>query len=170
LLLTQFSGKFDHPTFMLAQASLLMNELARLREHQPNLPIIMCGDFNSERRSLVREYVLNGMPNLSENEEGVIDICRGEGDACDAGKFSSVWKNEFNKTCDKSFERGERVWTADCFDIWKQLWFETQSATGRSLLPRNHCRIVPLADAYEDQHRDECAFTVPGEKLIIDHM
>jgi hypothetical protein len=149
-------GKFDHPTFQLAQASLLMDELIRLREHQPRLPIVFCGDLNSTRQSLVREYILHGMPPAGDSPGHFNSP---------AGPFSEVWQREFNKTCDKRAAERDRVWTEDGFP-WQQLWFnETKGAT---LLPRN--KNFPLEDAFEDLHNDEEAFTNPGEHLIIDHM
>jgi hypothetical protein len=150
------TGKFDHPTFQLAQASVLMNELIRLRYNQPKLPIVFCGDLNSTRQSLVREYILHGMPPKGEAEG--LSLVAGA-----MQKFSQVWQDEFNKTFDKLAE--VKVWTRDCFP-WQQLWFD--ETNGSTLLPRNH--DLPLADAFEDLHNDENAVTNPGERLVIDHM
>jgi hypothetical protein len=87
------SGKFLQPTFQLAQASLLMKEITRLREYQPQLPIVVCGDFNSGRKSLLREYMLHGMPaKQDENDELVFP---------EDGPYSEVWLREFNKKIEK---------------------------------------------------------------------
>jgi hypothetical protein len=153
------TGKFDHPTFQLAQASLLMKELMHLRENQPHLPIIMCGDLNSTRQSLVREYILHGMPAIS----------KGDGQGLEFNKqgleFSDVWEREFNRKFDK--EQEARAWTPDCFP-WQQLWFGSESSP--ALLPKKRPDTFPLEDAFQDLHQCEEAFTIPGENLVIDHM
>ena len=155
------SGKFESPTFQLAQASLLMGELDRLRSNQPNLPIVLCGDLNSSRKSLVREYLLHGMPNMTASEEP-------RSVTSQEGKFSAVWQEEFNRKFDKGlyFSNGEKIWEQDCFP-WQELWY-VDGPGDRSLLPRSP--NVPLADAFQEFHEDSRAFTNPGDRLIIDHM
>jgi hypothetical protein len=157
------SGKFESPTFQLAQASLLMGELDRLRSNQPNLPIVLCGDLNSSRKSLVREYLLHGMPNV-EVESGEPRLLISQD-----GKFSAVWQEEFNRKFDKEqyYSNGEKIWEEDCFP-WQQLWY-IDGPDDRSLLPRRSPN-VPLADAFQEFHEDPLAFTNPGDQLIIDHM
>ena len=143
----------------LAQASLLMKELIRLRQNQPKLPIVFCGDLNSERKSLVREYILQGMPRISKGDgEGLFFDMQERVPA----SFSDVWKTEFNQMFDRKEET--RTWKPDCFP-WQQLWFGTEE-----LLPRNGSHIVPFQDAFEELHDDPKAFTNPGDDLIIDHM
>jgi len=151
------TGKYDHPTFQLAQASLLMNELIRLRHNQPSLPIILCGDLNSTRQSLVRDYILHGMPTKDQLEQ--CEKCF-SGDAAGhglGGGFSAAWQTEFNK------QKPEKTWIPDCFP-WQQLWF----GEGDPLLPIKP--TFPLLDAFEELHSDKASFTNPGDNLIIDHM
>ena len=94
------SGKFLEPTFQLAQASLLMKEITRLREYQPQLPIVVCGDMNSGRKSLLREYMLHGMPaKQDEGDELVIPA---------DGPYSDVWRREFNKKIEKENREKEK--------------------------------------------------------------
>jgi hypothetical protein len=163
-------GKFDQPTFQLAQASLLMQELKVLREQQPGLPIVVCGDFNSNRKSLIREYMLFGMPGI-------------KGDATELalpadGPFSEVWANEFNKkfaTVASVGDDGQKIlhksWTDDSYP-WQNLWFNDSGSPFGS----KRSDLVPLLDAFDDLHSSELAFTVPGEKtsdgtnLLLDHM
>lgn len=161
-------GKYDQPTFQLAQASVLMKELISLRAKQPGLPIVICGDFNSNRKSLLREYFLFGMP---EPKDGATLALSAD------GPFSAVWTREFNKKIERghSEEDGRRlvrsVWKEDCYP-WQQLWYggpDSPFASERS-------KIVPLMDAFEELHDSRLAYTVPGEKnndgnnMILDHM
>lgn len=147
----------------LAQASLLMKELMRLRENQPELPVVVCGDMNSNRRSLVREYMLHGMP----VQAGAVAVPSD-------GPFSGVWSREFNKKSkkrDDAAAEGPSTWTDDSFP-WQRIWCDDGSGE-ESLLPS---RGVPLFDAYEDLHDGKLAYTLPGEKndlgenMILDHM
>ncbi len=152
--LTHGTGRFENPTFQLAQASLLMNELNRLRQNQPSLPIILCGDLNSTRKSLVRDYILHGMPTKHQLIQCL------SGDVAEhelGGEFSVAWQREFNK------QKRENTWIPDCFP-WQQLWF----GEGDSLLPIKP--TFPLLDAFEELHSDAASFTNPGDNLIIDHM
>ena len=131
-----------------------MNELIRLRHNQPSLPIILCGDLNSTRQSLVREYILHGMPTKEQLQHCLV------GDAAKhdlGGEFSGAWKREFNKKLTT-----EKTWIPDCFP-WQQLWFGEDS-----LLPIKP--TFPLLDAFEELHSDPASFTNPGDDLIIDHM
>jgi hypothetical protein len=138
-----------------------MKELVRLRENQPELPIVVCGDMNSNRRSLVREYMLHGMPEL---RDGALPA---------QGPFSDVWMREFNKKQEKPKEGGGAIdWTDDCFP-WQSLWFHN-CPDDEPLLPSKN--LVPLLDAYQDLHDGKLAYTVPGEKnersenMVLDHM
>ena len=138
-----------------------MKELVRLRENQPELPIVVCGDMNSNRRSLVREYMLHGMPEL---RDGALPA---------QGAFSDVWMREFNKKQEKPKEGGGAIdWTDDCFP-WQSLWFQN-CRDDEPLLPSKN--LVPLLDAYQDLHDGKLAYTVPGEKnersenMVLDHM
>jgi hypothetical protein len=131
-----------------------MNELIRLRHNQPMLPIVLCGDLNSTRQSLVRDYILHGMPTKDQLERCL------SGDAAEhglGGEFSVAWQREFNK------QKPEKTWIPDCFP-WQQLWF----GEGAPLLPIKP--TFPLLDAFEELHSDAASFTNPGDNLIIDHM
>jgi hypothetical protein len=141
-----------------------MKELMRLRENQPELPIVVCGDMNSNRKSLLREYMLYGMP----VQGGAIVVPPD-------GPFSRVWSREFNKKQEKRQEVPSDIsssWTDDSFP-WQQIWLG-DGHNGESLLPSTN--LVPLFDAYEDLHDGKLAYTVPGEKnelgenMMLDHM
>jgi hypothetical protein len=154
-----------------------MKEVMRLRENQPELPVVVCGDMNSNRRSLVREYMLHGMP-----VQGGAVVVPSD------GPFSGVWSREFNKKSKKRHEvlsdlsssaplalaggEGPSTWTDDSFP-WQRIWCDDGHGE-ESLLPSRN--LVPLFDAYEDLHDGKLAYTLPGEKndcgenMILDHM
>ena len=140
-----------------------MKELVRLRENQPELPIVVCGDMNSNRKSLVREYLLHGMPELQD--DSLLQLPAN-------GPFSDVWVREFNKKQEKEQESGVIKWTDDCYP-WQKLWYGCRSDE-EPLLPSKN--VVPLLDAYQDLHDGKLAYTVPGEKnernenMLLDHM
>ena len=145
-----------------------MKELISLRAKQPGLPIVICGDFNSNRKSLLREYFLFGMP---EPKDGATLALSAD------GPYSAVWTREFNKKIERghSEEDGRRlvrsVWKEDCYP-WQQLWY----AGPDSPFASERSKIVPLMDAFEELHDSRLAYTVPGEKnndgnnMILDHM
>jgi hypothetical protein len=57
---THLACKFECPTFQLAQFSALIHDL---ETHLGDIPIVVCGDFNSNRESIVSLYATNqGFP------------------------------------------------------------------------------------------------------------
>jgi hypothetical protein len=158
-LFSLLSGPTRHPTVPLAQASLVMKELTRIREKQPKLPIILCGDFNSSKQSMVREYILHGMPDISHGDGGTLKFFKR------GVPFSDVWEVEFNQR----FEWSKDVCTRspDCCP-WQQLWFGSEDHP--ALLPNRFSDIFSLADAFQNLHDVPEAFTIPGEDIIADHM
>jgi hypothetical protein len=57
---THLANKFECPTIQLAQFSALIHDL---ETHLADIPIVVCGDFNSNRESIVSLYATNqGFP------------------------------------------------------------------------------------------------------------
>ncbi len=60
---THLANKFVSPTFQLAQFSALMHDVekhvTKLNPDMP-IPIVVCGDFNSNRNSIVSLFATNG--------------------------------------------------------------------------------------------------------------
>lgn len=150
-----------------------MKELKALRVLEPGLPIVVCGDFNSNRKSLIREYMLFGMPDIQGDATDAAQLALPAG-----GPFSEVWANEFNKklaTVATVGGDGQKIlrssWTDDSYP-WQKLWFNDSGSPFAS----KRSDLVPLRDAFDDVHSSERAFTVPGEKrsdgtnMLLDHM
>jgi hypothetical protein len=138
-----------------------MKELVHLRKMKPGLPIVVCGDMNSNRKSLVREYLLHGMPDINKDGEVVLPP---------DGPFSTVWSREFNKKLARETD-GKSTWKDDSYP-WRHLWYNG----AESPFCAKSADLVALRDAFEDLHDGKLAYTVPGQKnadggnLLLDHM
>ena len=63
---THLASKYQCPTFQLAQFSALIHDL---ETHLGDIPIVVCGDFNSNRESIVSLYAANqGFPEVFPEE------------------------------------------------------------------------------------------------------
>jgi len=139
-----------------------MKELVKLRKMKPGLPIVVCGDMNSNRRSLVREYLLHGMPDVNKDGDLLLPS---------DGPFSAVWSREFNKKIAREPDGAKSTWKNDSYP-WKHLWYNGAD----SPFCGKHADLVALRDAFEDLHDGKLAYTVPGEKnadgcnMLLDHM
>ena len=130
-----------------------MNELVHLRKMKPGLPIVVCGDMNSNRKSLVREYLLHGMPEVNKDGDVVLPA---------DGPFSGVWSREFNKKMAREPDGTKSTWKNDSYP-WRHLWYNGAESPFRG----KSAELVALRDAFEDLHDGKLAYVAPFPHCII---
>lgn len=58
---THLNWNYSLPATQLFQIRALLSELSRLNKQTPNSPFVLAGDFNSQRDSVVHDYLTNGI-------------------------------------------------------------------------------------------------------------